>query len=126
MKRALLLIDLQNDYFQGGKMELAGSDKAAGNASLLLDMFRETGGEIIHIQHIATGEGSSFFLPNTEGVKIHNKVTPLPDETVIVKHFPNSFRQTELREVIKNKQIDHLVPYSLIAVIKNKKTGGTL
>ncbi len=109
MKQALLLIDLQNDYFPGGNMELVGSEKAVDNASLLLDMYRNNNEEIIHIQHIAIGEGSSFFLPNTDGAKIHNKVAPLPDETVIIKHFPNSFRQTELLEVIQKKEINGLV-----------------
>jgi nicotinamidase-related amidase len=109
MKEALLLVDLQNDYFPGGKMELVGSDEAVDNAALLLDSFRKKNREIIHVQHLSLGEGSSFFLPETEGVKIHKKVAPQHGEIVISKHFPNSFRETELLQIIQKSNIDHLI-----------------
>ena len=54
MKEALLIIDVQNDYFEGGKMALEGADRAAENARLVLDMFRSKGLPIAHVQHIAT------------------------------------------------------------------------
>ncbi len=109
MKQALLLIDLQNDYFPGGKMELVNSTKAVKNASMILDMFRKKELEIIHVQHISLGAGSSFFLPDTEGVEIQSTVTPQQGETVITKHFPNSFRETGLLENIQKKEIGHLI-----------------
>lgn len=109
MKEALLLIDLQNDYFLGGKMELVGSDEAVNNAALLLDSFRKKSSEIIHVQHLSLGEASSFFLPETEGAKIHKKVAPQHGETIITKYFPNSFRETELLQAIQKRNINHLV-----------------
>lgn len=109
MKTALLLIDIQNDYFPGGRMELEGSTAASLRAGGLLALFRERNLPIIHIQHISTREGASFFLPDTAGVEIHANVSPLPGETVIQKHFPNSFRETELLARLKDAEVNRLV-----------------
>jgi nicotinamidase-related amidase len=109
MKTALLLIDIQNDYFPGGKMELEGADTAAAQARRLLDLFRQQAWPTVHIQHIATRPGSTFFLPDTDGAAIHASIAPLPGETVIVKHFPNSFRETNLLEHLRGLGIERLV-----------------
>ena len=109
MKTALILIDLQNDYFPGGRMELEGSLAAAAQAARLLDFFRQQGWPTIHIQHISTRPDATFFLPDTDGVKIHASVLPLAGETVMVKHFPNSFRATGLLEHLQGLNIENLV-----------------
>ena len=109
LKTALIIIDIQNDYFDNGAMPLVGSDKASNNARLILDSFRADGLPIIHIQHIATRPTATFFLPNTTGSEIHDNVKPLGKEKVIVKHYPNSFRETELLEYLKSKNITDLV-----------------
>lgn len=106
---ALVLIDIQNDYFPGGAMELAGSPEAGRQAGKLLQHFRRCGLPVIHIQHVATRPGATFFLPDTPGVAIHASVAPLPDEPVLVKHFPNSFRETPLLDLLKQREIDQLV-----------------
>ena len=108
MSQALIIVDIQNDYFPGGKMELVGSNEAAGEASRLLRAFRERGAPIFHIQHISTRPGATFFLPDTEGVKIHESVAPLASERVITKHFPNSFRGTQLLELLRAANIQQL------------------
>jgi len=109
MKTALILIDIQNDYFPGGKGELANPLAAAQQARRLLDFFRQQNWPTIHIQHVATRPGATTFLPDTEGVKIHESILPLPGETVIVKHFPNSFRATGLLEHLQELKIERLV-----------------
>jgi len=109
MKRGLILIDIQNDYFTGGKMELFGMDKAANNAKNLLDTFRKTKLPIFHIQHISNRAGAAFFLPGTEGVKLHESVAPLPNETVVQKNFPNSFRDTSLLNHLNDADIEEVV-----------------
>lgn len=109
MNTALLIIDIQNDYFPGGKMVLEGSAAASGNAAALLSVFRRLQLPVVHIQHIATHAGASFFLPETEGVNIHQSVAPLANETVITKHYPNSFRQTVLLDHLRRHQISKLV-----------------
>ena len=51
MKPALLLVDIQKDYFPGGNMELVDIDLASSNARLLLDQFRDQELQTFHIQH---------------------------------------------------------------------------
>lgn len=109
MTTALLLIDIQNDYFPGGAMELHGSVAAGGQAGKLLDAFRRKGLPVIHVQHISTRPGATFFVPETTGVEIHPSVAPRPDETVIRKNFPNSFRDTPLLQYLRDNQITRLV-----------------
>ena len=109
MKEALLIIDVQNDYFKNGKMELKNSEEALENIKLVLNKFRENNKEIIFIKHISNREGAAFFLPDTDGVNIHTEITPLNNEKIIEKSYPNSFRETELLEYLKIKNIETLV-----------------
>jgi len=109
MKCALLLIDIQNDYFENGKMVLAGTAQAGENAGKILHEFRKKNNPVIHIRHIAAAPGASFFLPDTEGSEIHQYVKPLANEKVIIKHFPNSFRNTELLDYLQSQNITDLV-----------------
>ncbi|HXE98583.1 MAG TPA: cysteine hydrolase family protein [Dongiaceae bacterium] len=108
MNNCLMLVDFQNDYFPGGNMELVGIEAAAANAQALLAEFRKTKSFVIHIQHIAARPGATFFLPETDGAKIHQMVTPGEDEVVVVKNFPNSFRDTHLLEILKKAHADNL------------------
>ena len=109
MKTALLLIDLQNDYFPGGKNPLEGSPEAVRQARRLLEAFRNHRLPLVHIQHVALSPTASFFLPDTPGVQIHPEVLPLGDETVFQKHHPNSFRDTPLLEHLRQRSIERLV-----------------
>ena len=109
MKSALLLIDLQNDYFPGGAWELVGSDAAAANAARLLAAFRAAGKPVIHIQHVAAHPGATFFLPGTPGVEIHPRVAPAAGEPVVLKHFANSFRDTSLLATLRALDVDALL-----------------
>jgi nicotinamidase-related amidase len=109
MNRCLVVVDLQNDYFPGGVMELAGIEGAAENARILLTEFRKTKSAIVHIQHISIGPNAFFFLPGTDGAKIHDQVAPREGEAMVVKHYPNGFRDTPLLEMLRNAHIDPLV-----------------
>lgn len=109
MNNCLILVDLQNDYFPGGRMELVGIEEAAVNAQFLLNKFRTAKLPVIHIQHISASSGATFFLPESYGTNINQKVTPQEDEIVVIKNFPNSFRDTPLLEILKKKNIDNLV-----------------
>ncbi len=109
MKTALLLIDIQNDYFPGWANPLDGIELASLNAKAVLDFFREKKLPVFHIQHISIKKGATFFLPNTDGVKIHDRVLPLPSEETIQKYFPNSFRRTELLDKLNLGEIKKVV-----------------
>ncbi|MEO8652807.1 MAG: cysteine hydrolase family protein [Ramlibacter sp.] len=105
----MLIVDIQNDYLPGGAMELEGSLLAGAKAGQLLQAFRHKSKPVIHIQHVSTRPGATFFLPNTKGVEIHDSVAPQPGETVIQKHYPNSFRETQLLEHLKQLRVTELV-----------------
>ncbi|WP_433830355.1 cysteine hydrolase family protein [Flavobacterium anhuiense] len=109
MSKALIVIDIQNDYFENGAMELVGSLEASENAKKIIADFRDKNLPVVHVQHISVASGSFFFLPETEGVKIHENVQPLDSEKLILKNYPNSFRNTELLEYLKSNNITELV-----------------
>lgn len=106
---ALLIIDLQNDYFPGGRMALEAIDTAAARAARLLAAFRARGWPVIHVQHIVARSPAPFFEAGTEGVAIHRLVAPQTGETVIVKAYPNSFRQTGLKAALDALGVERLV-----------------
>ena len=107
-KKALILVDIQNDYFPGGKMTLEGVEPACANAAGLLRHFRDMWLPVFHVRHLAAQPGATFFLPDTPGSEIHPSVAPMPGETVVVKHFPNSFRETTLLDQLKKAGVASL------------------
>jgi nicotinamidase-related amidase len=109
MKTALLIIDIQNDYFPGGKYELAEPLAAAQRAYRLLQCFRESAGHHVHIQHISNEPDASFFLPGERGTDVHDSVAHFEDEPIVYKHFPNSFRETNLLDLLKGWGIERVV-----------------
>lgn len=109
MKTGLVLVDIQNDYFPGGRMELAQISEAGQKAGELLASFRANSWPTFHIQHLAVREGATFFLPDTKGVEIHECIKPLAGEQVIQKNYPNSFRDTALLEELQKAQTERLV-----------------
>ncbi len=105
----LLVIDVQSDYFPGGKMELVEMEMACEKTRQLLSHFRNNNWPVIFIQHIAIKANASFFLPETTGAEIHQSIKPLENETIIVKNFPNSFRNTGLHEHLQTLGVSDLV-----------------
>lgn len=108
---ALLLIDIQNDYFEStsGKWPLVGMETASKNAKRLLDRFRNEHKPIIHVRHEALNPEIPFFEPGTTGVDIYERVAPISGETVVVKHKANSFIDTDIQAVLQEKGITDLV-----------------
>jgi nicotinamidase-related amidase len=106
--QALILIDIQNDYFPGGRNPLVGSEAAATVAKKVLDKARDKHDSIIHIQHTSLRPNATFFSPGTPGSEIHPLVAALPDEIVVQKHHPNSFRETTLLDELRSRRISRL------------------
>lgn len=96
-KRALILIDIQNDYFPGGKWPLAGMDNAAANAAHALAAARATGDKVIHVRHEFESDDAPFFAPGSEGARLHASVQPQAGEAVVLKHRVNAFLDTDLK-----------------------------
>ncbi len=109
MKTALLVVDIQKDYFPGGKMPLVNPEAAAKNAYTLLQCFREHGGRHVHIQHVSTRPGAAFFLPGDRGTDIHDLTAHFEGEPLIQKHYPNAFRETNLLELLRGWGVERVV-----------------
>lgn len=107
MKDALLIIDVQNDYFPEGRWELHKANETLENVKILLAHYRENNLPVYHVQHIAP-EGAPFFEVNTPGAEIHSEVRPLEGEKQIQKNYPSAFLKTNLREALENQGITNL------------------
>ncbi len=108
-KRALLVVDIQNDYFPGGLWEVSGMDAAADNAARLLQAVRASGDLVVHVRHEFTTNDAPFFKPDSVGAQIHSKVQNLKSEHVVVKRYANSYRETDLKEVLDRNGIGQVV-----------------
>ncbi|MGB3246483.1 MAG: cysteine hydrolase family protein [Sulfitobacter sp.] len=106
--RGLLLVDIQNDYFPGGLWPVDNMEKVAEQATLVLQEARRAGDLVVHIRHEAVSDSAPFFRPASQGAEIHPAVAPTGDETVIVKHRPNSFHQTGLHTQLQAAGITEL------------------
>lgn len=114
MNSALLLIEFQNDYFPNGRIPLEKSMEASSKAQEVLAAFRDKKKSVIHVQHISTQPNASYLLPCTKGADFYQTVQPIKGETIIKKHYPNSFKDTQLLNHLIKNQINHLVICGMI------------
>jgi nicotinamidase-related amidase len=109
MKTALLIIDIQKDYFPGGKYPLVNPLEAAQKAYMILQCFREQGSHHVHIQHISKEPDATFFISGDRGTDIHDSVAHFEGEPIVYKHQPNSFLNTNLLELLKSWEIERVI-----------------
>lgn len=95
---ALVVIDVQNDYFPGGNHPLVGPDEAAAVVAQLLERFRDRGEPVIHVRHQWDAPDAPYLKAGSPGGEIHDSVRPRDGEVVIDKAYPNAFLDTELGE----------------------------
>lgn len=107
---AILVIDVQNDYFPGGAFPLVNQEAAAAVVSKVIAHGRKNKIPIFHIQHVsADPERVPFMIRGTNGVEIHESAKPAEGEPVIEKAYPNSFLKTTLKEHLDKHNIKNLV-----------------
>jgi len=109
MRTALIVVDVQKDYFPGGKHPLVNPLEAAKNAYMLLQCFREHGGHHVHIQHISKKPDAQFFISGDRGTDIHDSVAHFEGEPIVYKHDPNAFLNTNLLDLLKSWNIERVV-----------------
>lgn len=105
----LLLIDIQNDYFPGGPLELPHALKAAQEAARLLRAFRARGHAVVHVRHQSPPGSLPFLVQGSQGGELHSLVEPKSDEVVIDKQFPNAFTQTKLETTLRELSAEPVV-----------------
>jgi nicotinamidase-related amidase len=106
---ALIIIDMQNDYFPGGKWPLEGIEAAAANAARILAHFRENNLPVVHVRHEFSTVEAPFFVPGSDGAKIHDTLQPAEGEFRVLKNWVNSFKSTELQALLQREGITNLV-----------------
>ncbi|MGI6245745.1 MAG: cysteine hydrolase family protein [Pseudochelatococcus sp.] len=104
-KRALIIIDLQNDYYSGGRFPLVNIDAATANAARVLDAARAGGDLVVHVRHEFARDDAPFFAPGTEGAAINGAVAPRDGETVVLKNAVNAFLNTDLKDVLDSNGV---------------------
>lgn len=110
MKKGLLVIDLQNDYFPGGKFSLWNTDAVLENIEQAIKKANSQGIPVIHIQHMARHGLAPFFNEGTPGADIHPRILDAaPRAPVVVKEFADSFEKTTLEETLNRFGVDELL-----------------
>ena len=112
MKKALLLIDLQNDYFPGGLFPLWNTEATLTTLIESIKRAQAAGVEVIHIQHIANPQSgiAPFFNKGTSGADIHPVIlATAPNAPVIVKEYADSFHETGLEELLSARGVSELL-----------------
>ncbi len=110
MKKALLVIDVQNDYFPSGKLPLWNTDATLSSIHDAIRSAEEKGMPVILVQQLTDPKTASFFNPGTEGAAIHSRVREAaPNARIVTKHFADSFYQTNLDEVLSELGVTTLL-----------------
>ncbi len=103
MSKALLVIDIQNDYFPGGKFPLWNAETVLARVERAIGLARGKGIPVILIQHIANpAKGlAPFFNQGTDGAAIHPRIlAAAPEAPVVVKAHADSFVATTLEATL--------------------------
>lgn len=109
MSRALLIVDIQRDYFPGGAYPLVEPDAAAASARKVLEAFRSGDEHVLHLRHLWDAPDATFMRPGTDGIEIHPTVAPADGEPVLEKEEPNGFLETDLEDELRSRGVDELV-----------------
>jgi len=106
---ALLVIDIQNFYFEGGLVPLTGSVEAGDQARRVLEAFRAKRLPVIHVRHVPKSVAIVDGEPADPQYRIRPVVAPAAGEKVVSKRYANSFRETDLLEHVQKSGIRKLV-----------------
>lgn len=106
-KRAVIVVDLQNEYWPDGGFALVNIEEAAKNAARIMAHARDLGDLVVNVRH-EMPEGAPVFAPSSKGAEISEVVAPTMGEPVITKNYPNSFRDTGLKELLDEKGIEEV------------------
>lgn len=108
-KRAVIVVDLQNEYLPAGKLPLVGIEQAVTNAVAIINDARTKGDLVINVHHESNNPAMPAFVPGTAGAQFIPSVEPQAGEPAVLKHYPNSFLKTELKKVLDDNGIKEIV-----------------
>lgn len=108
MSKALLVIDVQNEYFTG-KLPVSYPKDSLKNIVKVMEAASEKGVPVILIQHTAPQENAKTFIKGSREWEIHEEILKRNYDCIIEKNMPGSFTGTGLDEYLKGKGIDAVV-----------------
>ncbi|GAB2923795.1 hypothetical protein GCM10027093_73950 [Paraburkholderia jirisanensis] len=108
-KQAVVVVDMQNDYFASGKLPLVGIEDAARSAASVIAAARNNGVSVIHIRHEFPDADAPFLVRGSPGAQIHRSVRPISGEPVIRKQYANAFRNTALKQILDDEGVEAMV-----------------
>lgn len=112
MSKALLVVDVQNDYFEGGAFPLWNTNEVLENIKDAIKKCNEKNIHVVLIQHVADKSRgpAPFFNKGTDGVQIHEDIQDITkDSKVVIKTFADGFCKTNLEEILDELNVDELV-----------------
>jgi nicotinamidase-related amidase len=107
LKEALLVIDVQNEYFTG-RLHVTYPQGSLSHILQAMDAAHAAGIPVIVIRHRNPGPGAATFIPGTNEYELHPEVTRRPRDMIVDKTFPGSFTDTGLDEWLHEKGITSL------------------
>lgn len=112
MSKALLVIDLQNDYFPEGQFPLWNTESTLLNIERAIEKAKLQNVPVIIIQHIANSDLgiAPFFNKGTKGADVYPRIlAAAPDAPIVVKEFADSFVETQLEETLSQLEVTELL-----------------
>jgi nicotinamidase-related amidase len=105
MSRALLIIDVQREYFKGA---LPIRHPAGHLESILevMDRAQEASVPTIVVRHHQPDPNSPVFRKGSEMWELHTEVEDRPRDLLLDKQLPGSFTNTALEEFLKSRKVD--------------------
>ena len=105
MKRALLVIDVQNEYFTG-QMPVSYPANSFPNILKAVDSANTNKIPVIVVQHTAPQENAKTFRKGSEEWKLHPEIITRPYNLLVEKTLPGSFTGTDLESWLRGQEIN--------------------
>lgn len=110
MSKTLLVIDVQNDYFDGGKFPLWNTERTLTSAVHAIELARAKNIPVVLVQHVVPAGAGPFLQEGTTGAEIHARIRgAAPEAPVVVKSYADGFVKTNLEETLSKLGSTELV-----------------
>ncbi len=107
-KRALIVIDVQNDYFGDAlPIEFPDPQRSLANIGHMMDAASSAGIPVIVVQNVLPKQ-SPIMGEGTIGCALHESVASRPHNHLVIKKMPSAFTNTDLDEWLRAHAIDTL------------------
>ncbi|WP_107688499.1 isochorismatase family protein [Neisseria wadsworthii] len=109
MKSALIVVDIQNEYFANGGFPQWNIDKTSANIAEKIKQAKADGWLVVGVQHFIPGDDAPLFRKGSPGANIHTSVAGLlADAPLVEKVHADSFLNTDMGGILKKEGITDL------------------